>query len=81
MFDSATGFVGVNFFGFQEYYTSVILGFAPIVEVFLIKLVGILTLLFVIDRFVKEKNFANYLKLLIIIFALGPATRNVLNLI
>lgn len=74
MFDATTTYVAVNFFGFYEQHvlpTVLINLFSPVSFIF-VKLVGIVAILILIDRFSKDIEFNNYLKLIMGI--LGGAT-------
>lgn len=74
MFDASTTFVALNFFGYSEQHifpNFIISLFGPASFIFL-KLIGVVAALILVDKFSKDKEFNNYLKLCIGI--LGGAT-------
>jgi len=74
MFDATTTFVALNFFGYQEQHVLpnfFISLFGPVSFIFL-KLIGVVAVLILIDKFSSDKEFNSYLKLCI--GALGGAT-------
>lgn len=73
-FDATTTFVALQFFGYLEQHvvpTAVISLFSPLSFIFL-KIAAVVVVLILIDRFSNDKEFNNYLK--IIIGVLGAAT-------
>lgn len=84
MFDATTTFVAINFFGYAEKHVLptffIIFTGEPFSFVF-VKLVAVVLILIGIDRFSKDENFNNYLKLWVGLLALATGTRDLLRLI
>jgi len=83
MFDASTTFVAVNFFRYSEQHifpTYLINIFGPISFLFA-KLIVIVSILILIDRFSKDKEFNNYLKLIIGILGAATGTRDFIRLL
>jgi uncharacterized membrane protein len=82
MFDATTTYVAVNYFGFYEKHvlpTLFINLFSPVSFIFL-KLIGIVIILLLIDKFSDDKEFNNYLKLIIGILGGATGTRDFIAL-
>ena len=80
--DANITFISINFFGFGEQHvlpTFLMNLFGPISFVF-VKLIAIITILVLIDRISKDKEFNNYLKLIIAILGASTATRDFIAL-
>jgi len=91
MFDSVVTFVALNFFGqgvlegfgFYEQHvipTFLINLFGPF-SFIIVKLIAVVAVLFFIDRFSDDREFNNYLKLIIGILGLATGTRDLLALL
>jgi uncharacterized membrane protein len=83
MFDATTTFVALNFFSYREQHVLpnfFINFFGPASFIFL-KLVGVVAVLVLIDRFSTDKELNNYLKLLIGILGTATGTRDLFSLI
>ena len=83
MFDATATYVALQYFGYYEQHVvpSIFINiFSPISFIFL-KVVGIVTILLLLDRFKGDKEFNNYLKLIIGILGLGTGTRDFLRLL
>ena len=83
MFDATSTFVALQYFGYYEQHVvpSIFINiFSPISFVFL-KIVGIVAILLLLDRFKGDEEFNNYLKLIIGILGLGTGTRDFLRLL
>jgi uncharacterized membrane protein len=74
MFDAVTTFVSLQFFGYAEQHVlpNIFIGTFGPVSFIPVKLIGVVAILYLIDRYSKEKEFNNYIKLVIAI--LGGAT-------
>lgn len=81
MFDATTTFVAINFFGFgeQHVFPRFLINFTPISFIF-VKLIVIVFILLAIDRFSKDKEFNNYLKLVIGILGAATSSRDFIAL-
>jgi uncharacterized membrane protein len=74
LFDGTTTATAINFFGYQEQHwlpTIIIFTFHPFSFV-LVKLLAVVSILIFIDKFCKERDLRNFIKL--IIATLGAAT-------
>ena len=83
MFDATATYVAIQYFGYyeQHYVPSIFINvFSPISFIFL-KIVGIVAILLLIDRFKGDNEFNNYIKLMIGILGLGTGTRDFLRLL
>lgn len=83
MFDANATFVALQFFGYYEqhvvpsFFISI---FSPVSFIFL-KVVGIVVILLLIDRSKGDKEFNNFLKLVIGILGLATGTRDFLRML
>ncbi len=82
VFDATTSFVAVNFFGFWELYpmSRFLTSINPFVYI-IVKASVIVGILVLIDKSSEDKQFNNYLKLIIGILGLAPGLRNFLSLL
>lgn len=83
MFDATATYVALQYFGYYEQHVvpSLFINiFSPISFIFL-KIAGIVTILLLLDKFKEDKEFNNYLKLIIGILGLGTGTRDFLRLL
>ena len=88
LFDSTVTFVALNFFsqrdfGFYEQHvipTFLINLFGPI-SFIIVKLIAVVAVLLLIDKFSNDKEFNNYLKLIIGILGLATGARDLLALL
>jgi len=91
MFDATVTFVALNFFGpsalggigFLEQHiapTFLINLFGPI-SFIIVKLIVVVSILFLIDKFSDDKEFARYLKLIIGILGLATGTRDLIAML
>ncbi len=74
MFDANTTFVSLQFFNYREQHVvpNIFINLFSPVSFIVVKAVAVITVLILIDKFAEDKEFANYLKLIIAI--LGGAT-------
>lgn len=82
-FDAITTTVAIQFFGYSELHvipSILITSFTPLSFIF-VKVAVIVVVLLLIDRFSKDKQFNNFLKLTIGIFGAGPAVRDSIRLL
>lgn len=77
-FDASATFTAVQFFGFSELHVVprlLISNLSPLSFV-IVKLVVVVGVLMLIDRYSDDKDFNNFLKLIIAILGIGPAVRD-----
>jgi uncharacterized membrane protein len=74
MFDANTTFVSLQFFNYQEQHVvpNIFINLFSPVSFIVVKAAAVIAVLILIDKFAEDKEFANYLKLIIAI--LGGAT-------
>jgi len=74
MFDATTTFTSLQFFNYREQHVvpSLFINLFSPVSFIILKAVAVVAILILIDKYSEDKEFANYLKLLIGI--LGGAT-------
>lgn len=83
MFDATSTYVAIQYFGYyeQHFIPSIFINiFSPASFIFL-KIIGIVVILLLIDKFKGDREFNNYLKLIIGILGLGTGTRDFLRLL
>ncbi len=82
LFDASSTFVSLHFWGYSEQHVlpNLVFGFFGDWSFFLIKLSVVLLLIYFIDSSVKNKNFSNWLKLVIIILGIAQGTRDLLRI-
>ena len=83
MFDATSTYVALEFFGYYEQHVvpSLFISiFSPISFIFL-KIIGIVTILLLLDKFKGDEEFNNYIKLIIGILGLATGTRDFLRLL
>lgn len=82
MLDATATFVSLQFFGYAEQHivpTLFINVFSPVSFIFL-KVVGVVAVLVMLDRYSEDKEFNRYLKLIIAILGAATGTRDVITL-
>jgi len=83
MFDATTTFVSLNYFGFYEQHVLpryIIELFGTPFSFIILKFVVIVSILLLIDNFSDDKEFNNYIKLIIAILGASTGTRDFLRL-
>jgi uncharacterized membrane protein len=67
IFDATTTFVSINFFGYLEQHVlpNLFISFFGSWSFIFVKLAAVVSILFLIDKFSKDKEFNNYLKICI----------------
>jgi len=78
IFDATATFTAVQFYGFTELYQIprfLIATFSP-VSFIVVKILVVVGILLLVDRYSDDKNFNNFLKLVIAVLGLGPAIRD-----
>lgn len=82
-FDATTTFVAIQFFGYKEQHvlpSLLIATFGP-TSFLAAKFLAILCFLLLLDKYCRDSELRNYLKLLAAVLAVGPATRDFLELL
>ncbi len=82
--DASATFIALSMFGYLEQHVvprMLILDFGPI-SMFVLKIAVVVPVLILIDRYTKDtdKNFINFLKIVILILGLAPGLRDLLRL-
>ncbi|HLC39863.1 MAG TPA: DUF63 family protein [archaeon] len=83
MFDATNTFVSLNFFGYleQHFLPKLFIGqFGP-ASFIIVKAVAVIAALVLIDKYSDDRNFNNYLKLVIGILGSATSTRDFLRLV
>jgi len=82
MLDASATFVALAFFGYLEQHPlpRFLIGLTNPAAMFLLKLVVLLPVLYVIDRYSEEGDFRNFLKIVILILGLAPGLRDTIRL-
>jgi uncharacterized membrane protein len=83
LFDATTTFVSLQFFGYYEQHvlpTALINALGPF-SFIVLKVVAIVAMLVIIDRFSNDKDFNNYIKLIIGILGAATGTRDFISLL
>jgi uncharacterized membrane protein len=83
MLDASSTYIGVDWFGYYEKhvvptYLIDLTGTAAIM--YPLKLLVLLPLLSIIDKYIEDKSLLNLTKLALIVLGLAPAIRNTLRL-
>ncbi len=80
--DASATFVALTFFGYMEQHVVPRL-FMPVIgpiSMFFLKIIVVLPVLYIIDRYEKPGNFRNFLKIVVLILGLAPGLRDLLRL-
>lgn len=78
IFDATATFTAIQFFGFEELHVvpRLLIGaFSPVAFI-IVKVLVVVGILMLIDRYSDDKKFNNFLKLIIAIIGLAPAIRD-----
>jgi uncharacterized membrane protein len=83
IFDATTTFASINFFGYAEQHVvpNFFINFFGSSSFILLKALAVVLILFLIDRYCKNKEFKNYLKLVIGILGAATGTRDFLRML
>lgn len=83
LFDATSTFVAVDFYGYQEQHvvpTALTNLMGTALVMYPLKIMVILSALYIIDLYVEDKTIKNMLKLAIFILGLAPGLRNFLSI-
>ena len=78
IFDATSTFTALQFFGFRELHVvpRLLIGSTSPVAFIVVKVVVIIAVLLLIDKYSDDKKFNNFLKLIIAVIGLAPAIRD-----
>ncbi|MEM5871831.1 MAG: DUF63 family protein [Candidatus Aenigmatarchaeota archaeon] len=82
MLDASATFVALSFFGYAEQHPlpRFLIELTNPAVMFLLKLIVLLPVLYLIDRYSEEGDFKNFLKIVILILGLAPGLRDMIRL-
>ena len=82
MLDASATFVALAFFGYAEQHPlpRMLIAFSNPAAMFLLKLVVLIPVLYIIDRYAEKGEFKNFLKIVIFILGLAPGLRDMIRL-
>jgi uncharacterized membrane protein len=82
MLDASATFVGIAFFGYGEQHPlpRFLIELTNPSIMFLLKLVVLIPVLYIIDRYSEKGDFRNFLKIVILILGLAPGLRDTIRL-
>jgi len=84
LFDATTTFVSLNYFGYYEQHVlpRYLIGlFGTPFSFVIIKFIVIISILIIIDKFSEDREFNNYIKLIIAILGASTGTRDFLRML
>jgi uncharacterized membrane protein len=81
--DAAATFTALTFFGYGEQHvvTNAVIQWLGPVAFFVLKAAVVLPVLWAIDRWADNKQFANFLKIVVVILGLAPGLRDTIRMI
>ena len=82
MLDASATFVAMAFFGYSEQHPlpRFLIELSNPAAMFLLKLVVLIPVLYIIDRYSEKGEFRNFLKIVILILGLAPGLRDMIRL-
>lgn len=82
MLDASATFVALAFFGYAEQHPlpRTLIEFSNPAAMFLLKLVVLIPVLYIIDRYAEKGEFKNFMKIVIFILGLAPGLRDMIRL-
>jgi len=82
LFDASATFTALSVYGYLEQHVvpNIVIPLLGPVSMFLLKIVVVLPVLWIIDRYGEQGNFNNFLKIIIIILGLAPGLRDTVRL-
>ena len=84
LIDATVTFIGVDFYGYAEQHVlprGLIDIFGTASVMYLLKLVVLPIVLYLLDKYVEEEEMNVFMKMIIMVLGLAPATRNFLRII
>ena len=84
MFDASTTFIAVECFNYYEQHVlpnALNRLFGTYLTVFPMKIIVVLSVLYIIDQYIDDLTIKNLLKLTVFVLGLAPGLRNILTLI
>jgi len=83
LFDASATFVALSYFGYLEQHVvpRLFIPFMGPAAMFFLKLVVVIPVLYLIDRYAEKGSFRNFLKICVLILGLAPGLRDVLRLV
>jgi uncharacterized membrane protein len=84
LIDATVTFIGVDFYGYAEQHVlprSLIEIFGTAAVMYLLKLAVLPVVLYLLDKYVEENEMNVFMKMIIMVLGLAPATRNFLRII
>ncbi|MFH1445295.1 MAG: DUF63 family protein [Nanoarchaeota archaeon] len=83
MLDASATFVALSMFGYLEQHVvpRLLINFMGPASMFLLKLVVVIPVLYIIDRYAEDGDFKNFLKIVVLILGLAPGMRDALRLL
>jgi uncharacterized membrane protein len=82
LFDATATFTALSIYGYLEQHVvpNLVIPILGPVSMFLLKIIVVLPVLWIIDRYGEPGNFNNFLKIIIIILGLAPGLRDTIRL-
>jgi len=82
MLDASATYVALAFFGYSEQHPlpRLLIGLSNPAAMFLLKLVVLIPVLYITDRYSEKGEFRNFLKIVILILGLAPGLRDAIRL-
>jgi uncharacterized membrane protein len=83
MLDASATFTALTFFGYAEQHVlpNLIIPVLGPASMFLLKLVVLIPVLWIIDKYAEKGDFKNFLKIVILILGLAPGLRDMIRLV
>lgn len=82
MLDASATYVAMTFFGYSEQHPlpRFLIDLSNPAAMFLLKLIVLIPVLYIIDRYAERGDFRNFLKIVILILGLAPGLRDMIRL-
>jgi uncharacterized membrane protein len=80
--DASATFTALRFYGYLEQHVvpRLVFPFLGPISMFLLKIVVVVPVLWVIDSYAEDRNFRNFLKIVVLILGLAPGLRDLIRL-
>ena len=81
--DASATFISLSLFGYFEQHVvpRFFIGFFGPVSMFFLKIIVVIPVLYIIDRHTEDRNFRNFLKIVVLILGLAPGLRDTIRLL